>query len=142
MRSSIEKSLKLLQVDYLDLAYVHWPVPGKHVEAYGALEELHAEGKVRAIGLSNYRIQDYEELFMANSSSSSSSTRVPPAANQIEVNPFLYRRDTIDFFRGKGIPVIAYKPLLRGKGVENPLVASLADKYATTPGDVLLRWGE
>ena len=141
VRSSILKSLELLQVQYLDLAYVHWPVPGKHVEAYEALEALVREGKVKAIGLSNYRVADYEELFASSSSSSSLSSRIQPAVNQIEVNPFLFRKDAIDFFRAKGILIVAYKPLLRGKGVEDARVGSLAAKLGTTPGDVLLRWG-
>merc|ERR1711920_629208 len=62
-------------------------------------------------------------------------------ANQIEVNPFLYRKDTIDYFQTRQIPIVAFKPLLRGKGVEDPVVISIAKKYSTTPGDVLLRWG-
>ena len=61
---------------------------------------------------------------------------------QIEVNPFLYRKATIDFFAAqKGISIVAYKPLVRGKGTEHPAVRSMAEKYGTTPGDVLLRWG-
>ena len=135
VRSSIEKSLALLQLDYLDLAYVHWPVPGKHVEAYRAIEELVREGKVRAIGLSNYRIEDYQELMAAP------GRKVEPAVNQIEVNPFLYRAETIAYFQTREIPVVAYKPFLRGKGTEEALVVSLAEKYSTTPGEVLLRWG-
>jgi diketogulonate reductase-like aldo/keto reductase len=140
VRSSIDRSLAELQVEYLDLAYVHWPVPGKHVEAYETLESMVAEGKVRAIGLSNYRIEDFEEL-MAREESSGTPKKVSPAVNQIEVNPFLYRKPTIEFFQNKGIPIVAYKPLLRGKGVEHPVVVGLGEKYSKTPGSVLLRWG-
>lgn len=143
VRSSIEKSLELLQVQYLDLAYVHWPVPGMHVEAYEELEMLVREGKVKAIGLSNYRIEDYEELMNLQNSSNNDDThkRIPPAVNQIEVNPFLYREDTIDYFKAKNIQVIAYKPLLRGKGIDHPIVVKIANKLGTTPADVLLKWG-
>ena len=87
VKASILKSIESLQCGYLDLAYVHWPVSGKHVQAYEALEELHAEGKVKAIGLSNYRVEDYEELMAAplpgGHAALNISARVQPVVNQV-----------------------------------------------------------
>eukprot|EP00616_Rhizochromulina_sp_CCMP1243_P001386 CAMPEP_0118961674 /NCGR_PEP_ID=MMETSP1173-20130426/281_1 /TAXON_ID=1034831 /ORGANISM="Rhizochromulina marina cf, Strain CCMP1243" /LENGTH=298 /DNA_ID=CAMNT_0006909859 /DNA_START=72 /DNA_END=968 /DNA_ORIENTATION=+ len=134
VRHSVEVSLERLQVDFLDLVYVHWPVPGKHVEAYKALEALVAEGKARGIGLSNYRVADYEELV-------ASGITLAPLVNQIEVNPFLYRRDAIDFFQDKGMAIVGYKPLLRGKAVTDATAIEVARKHNVTPAQVLLRWG-
>lgn len=90
VRAQVRKCLRDLQTDYLDLVCVHWPVPGLHVAAYQALQELHAAGLVRDLGVSNYAVEDYEELV------GDGGTTVPVAVNQIEINPFLYRRETIE----------------------------------------------
>lgn len=134
VRSSVERSMAELQVTYLDMVYVHWPVPDKHVDAYKSLEGLVESGHIRTIGLSNYRVKDYQELMEAG-------VTVRPAVNQIEVNPFMFRRDVIDYFASEGIPTVAYKPLHRGDGLDHSVVAALAAKYGKTPGQVLLRWG-
>ena len=139
--------LLLHQVDYLDLVYVHWPVPTPpaaagggvgspvaHVVAYRALEQLCAEGLVRAIGLSNYRIEDYEALLAAG------PLRVEPAVNQIEANPFLFRRATVEYFAGRGVAMVAYKPFLRGGAFGDPTVSAVASRYGVSAGEVLLRW--
>jgi diketogulonate reductase-like aldo/keto reductase len=76
-----------LGTSYIDLYLVHWPVPGKHVAAYQTLEKLHAEGKLRAIGLSNYTIEDYEEL--------KPHMTVRPVVNQFGITPLLFRAKTI-----------------------------------------------
>mmetsp|Transcript_27407 Transcript_27407/g.63672 ORF Transcript_27407/g.63672 Transcript_27407/m.63672 type:complete len:367 (+) Transcript_27407:44-1144(+) len=133
VRAQVEKTLADLQTEYLDLYLVHWPVPGgKHVEAYLELEKLQAQGKVRSIGVSNYAVEDLEELMAACS--------VPPAINQIEVNPFLYRKNTIDFCQQKGIQMQSYRSLRDGKAFADPTVADLATKYNRSPAQVLGRW--
>jgi len=146
VRSSVMKSLKSLQLEYLDLVYVHWPVQTPldgdnseglpaHVLAYRALEEMCLEGKIKAIGLSNYRISDYEDLLSAG------PMKVHPVVNQIEVNPFLYRKDTINYFKGKNIVTVAYKPFVRGSAIAHPALVAIAGHYeGVTPGEVLLRW--
>eukprot|EP00286_Rhodomonas_abbreviata_P014536 CAMPEP_0181327578 /NCGR_PEP_ID=MMETSP1101-20121128/22185_1 /TAXON_ID=46948 /ORGANISM="Rhodomonas abbreviata, Strain Caron Lab Isolate" /LENGTH=324 /DNA_ID=CAMNT_0023436265 /DNA_START=148 /DNA_END=1122 /DNA_ORIENTATION=- len=133
VRAQVEKTLRDLQTDYLDLYLVHWPVPGgKHVDAYKVLEEMKAEGKIRSLGVSNYAIEDYEELQDACS--------VPPAINQIEVNPFLYRRNTIEYFQKKGVQIQAYRALRDGKAFDHPLVVQIATKYSKSPAQILGRW--
>ena len=135
IREQVGKSLADLQTDYLDLYLVHWPVPGKHVLAYKHLEELRAEGKIRSIGVSNYTIEDYQELM--------EHATVPPAINQIEVNPFLYRKKTIDFFQAQGVAIQAYRSLFAGQGkkaLSEPVVTAVASEHGKSPAQVLGRW--
>merc|ERR1740117_1316141 len=95
VQAQLEKTLKDLGVDYIDLYCIHWPVPGKHVAAYQQLEKAQAAGLVRSLGVSNYAVEDYVELM--------ESATVVPAINQIEINPFLHRSKTIAFFESKGV---------------------------------------
>lgn len=135
IRDQVAKSLADLQTDYLDLYLVHWPVPGKHVLAYKHLEELRVEGKIRSIGVSNYTIEDYEELMQ--------HAIVPPAINQIEANPFLYRRKTIDYFQAQGVAIQAYRSLFAGQGkkaLTEPVVTAIASEHSKSPAQVLGRW--
>ena len=135
IRAQVDKTLTDLQTDYLDLYLVHWPVPGKHVLAYKHLEELRMEGKIRSIGVSNYTVEDYEEL-MEHAS-------VPPAINQIECNPFLYRKSTIDYFQSRGVAIQAYRSLFAGRGksaMQDPVVLAAASAHGKTAAQVLGRW--
>uniref|UniRef100_A0A6B2LAV9 NADP-dependent oxidoreductase domain-containing protein n=1 Tax=Arcella intermedia TaxID=1963864 RepID=A0A6B2LAV9_9EUKA len=132
IRNQFTKTLQDLQTDYLDLYLIHWPVPTKHIQAYKVLESLKQEGKVRSIGLSNYTIEDYEEL--------KPEMRVKPTINQIEVNPFLYRRKTIEYFQKEGIEIQAYRALRQGQQMNHPLLMELSKKYHKTPSQVLGRW--
>ena len=134
-RASFEKSLADLGVGYFDCFLVHWPLPGMFVETYRALEDLHKEGKCKSIGLSNFTVEDYAEL--------AKTMTVAPVCNQIEVNPLLYRKDTIDFFQSKGIAVVAYKPLRAAACIKHPTVMGIAERSEgkLTAGQVCMRWG-
>mmetsp|Transcript_46074 Transcript_46074/g.112235 ORF Transcript_46074/g.112235 Transcript_46074/m.112235 type:complete len:375 (+) Transcript_46074:22-1146(+) len=132
VRAQVLRTLADLQTDYLDLYLVHWPVPSKHVEAYKTLEELKAEGKIKSIGMSNYAIEDYKELMK--------EATVKPSINQIEVNPFLYRKNTIDFFQKEGIAIQSYRALRDGKAFTHPLIVELAGKYGKSAAQILGRW--
>jgi len=121
-----------LQTDYLDLYLIHWPVPGKHIEAYKVLEQLKKEGKVRSIGLSNYTIEDYEEL--------KPHVTIKPTINQIEVNPFLYRKKTIDYFQKEGVVIQAYRALRQGQEMNNQGLLQIANKYNKTIAQVMGKW--
>ena len=90
---------------------VHWPVPGKHVDAYLELEKLVGEGKIRSIGMSNYAVEDYKELM--------EKANIKPTINQIEVNPFLYRKQTIDFFQKESVEIQSYRALRDGQSPAN-----------------------
>ncbi|KAF4670605.1 hypothetical protein FOL47_001928 [Perkinsus chesapeaki] len=135
VKDQCKKSLHDLQTSYVDLYLIHFPVPGKHVEAYHALEELYKEGLCHSIGLSNYTIEDYEQLVQSGIS-------IPPACNEIEVNPFLYRKNTIQYFQAKGVTIISWRGLGYGKPelLEQPVLVKIADEKKVTTAQVIGRW--
>lgn len=128
-----EASLKRLGFDYVDLYLLHWPVPAKRLDSWRALERLLKEGRVRSIGVSNFMPHHLEELF--------AHSEVTPAVNQIEVHPFLQRRETRALCTRHGIVVEAYSPLTRGYRLDHPVVGAIAKESGKTPAQVLLRWG-
>jgi diketogulonate reductase-like aldo/keto reductase len=132
IRAQLEATLRDLRTDYLDLYLLHWPVPGRNVEAWRALEELRAEGKVRSIGVSNYTVEDLEELARHSSSR--------PAVNQLEVNPFLFRSRTLAYCRAQGIVVQAYRPLANGKALAHPVLCEIARAHGRAPSQILGRF--
>lgn len=133
IRAQVDKTLADLQTDYIDLYLVHWPVPGKHVEAYKTLLELQKEGKIRGVGVSNYAWEDYLELKEAG------ITQVP-LVNQIEINPFLYRKNTIDKFQKEGVVMQSYRSLRDGKAFDHPVLKKIAAAHNKTTAQILGRW--
>jgi len=137
VRQSIDATLAKLQTLYLDLVLLHWPVPGKFVEAYRALQEAHASGKVQALGLSNFTMTDYQELV------DSGVVTVPPICNQMEVSPAMYRPEVIRFYQEQhDMVVIAFKPLQRGALLQQPdePYRSMAQRYKVSVAQLLIRW--
>jgi len=130
---AFDASLARLGLEYVDLYLLHWPVPGKRVDSWRALEKIFGQKRARAIGVSNFMQSHLEELL--------TGARVVPAANQIEVSPFLQRRQTRAFCEKKGIVVEAYSPLTRGERLRDPQVVRVAKQAKRTPAQVLLRWG-
>ncbi len=128
-----DASLARLGVDRVDLYLVHWPVEGRRHETWRAMERILADGKARAIGVSNYTIRHLEELL--------GRSKVPPSVNQVEFNPFLYQRALLDFCRRHAIQLEAYAPLVQGRKMDHPVVVRVARKHGRTPAQVLLRWG-
>lgn len=132
--AQLEQTLKDLQTDYLDLYLVHWPVPRHHVEAYKKLVELKAVGKIKNIGVSNYAWEDYLELKDAGITDL-------PAVNQIEINPFLYRKNTIQKFRDEGVVLQSYRSLRDGKQMDNAVLMEIASRYPNkSVAQILGRW--
>lgn len=131
--ANVRAALADLGTDYVDLYLIHWPVPGKHVEAYKTLEKLQREGKIRNIGLSNYAVEDYKELLDSGISSR-------PAVNQIEINPFLYRKNTIDYFRSEGVVLQSYRSLRDGKAMDHPVLSRIGSVHSRSPAQILGRW--
>ncbi|MCM3735928.1 aldo/keto reductase [Bacillus cytotoxicus] len=126
-------SLKKLQMDYVDLYLIHWPIHGKYVDTYRALEKLYEEGKVRAIGVSNFHIHHLEQL-LAN-------CHIKPMVNQVELHPMLAQFELRNFCQQEQIQMEAWSPLMRGGEVfEHPIIQEIAKKYGKTPAQVILRW--
>jgi diketogulonate reductase-like aldo/keto reductase len=133
VRAQLEKTLNDLQTSYIDLYLIHWPVPVHHVEAYKTLVELQKEGKVKGIGVSNYAWEDYLELKDAG------ITQLP-LVNQIEINPFLYRKNTVQKFQSEGVVLQSYRALRDGKAFDDPVVKEIATAHSKTPAQILGRW--
>lgn len=129
---AFDESLKRLALDYIDLYLIHWPVAGERLESWRALELLFKEKRARSIGVSNYLVPHLEEL--------SGVAQVLPAVNQIELTPFLQRRDTTTLCRKLGITLEAYSPLTRGERLDHPVLLEIAKQVARSPAQVLLRW--
>ena len=130
---AFDASFKRIGLDYIDLYLLHWPVVRKRLDSWRALERLVEEGRVRAIGLSNFMVHHLEELL--------AHAKTPPAMNQIEISPFLQQRGVRAFCDKHGIIVEAYSPLTRGERLDDPVVARVARRLERTPAQVLLRWG-
>lgn len=129
-----EGSLKRLGLDYIDLYLVHWPVEKLRLESWRAMEALLAEGKCRAIGVSNYMVRHLKELL--------SNCKVKPAINQIEMNPYIYQHflEVVEMCRQQGIAIEAYSPLTKGRKLKNPQLVKIARKYQKSPAQILIRW--
>jgi diketogulonate reductase-like aldo/keto reductase len=130
---AFDASLKRLGLDYVDLYLIHWPVAGKRLDSWRALERIHEEGRARSIGVSNFLVPHLEELL-------GKATRVP-AVNQIELTPFLQRRETRALCAKHGIVIEAYSPLTHGKRLDHPVVKDVARRVGRSVAQVLLRWG-
>jgi len=130
---AFDASLVRLGLDYIDLYLIHWPVPGKRKDSWRALEKVFREKRARSIGVSNFLVPHLTELL--------DDAEVVPAADQIELSPFLQHSETLKFCKDKGIVVEAYSPLTRGKRLGDPRLVKLAGRIGKSPAQVLLRWG-
>ncbi len=131
--AAIDKSLAALGMEQVDLYLVHWPVEGLRHETWRAMERILADGKARAVGVSNYTIRHLDELL--------ARAKVPPSVNQVEFSPFLYQRALLEHCRKTGIQLEAYGPLVRAHRMDHPALVAIARKHGRTPAQVLLRWG-
>ena len=136
-----EKSLKDLGMDYLDLYLIHWPANAKqfgdradaiNVDTWRAMERLVEERVVRTIGLSNFYTSHMAPVL--------ESTNIAPAVDQIEYHPGLLQEDTIAACRENGILVEAWSPLGRGRLLDDPVIAGIAQKHGKSAAQVILRW--
>jgi methylglyoxal/glyoxal reductase len=130
---AFDESLKNLDMNYVDLYLIHWPITGKRKETWKAFEKIYKEGRAKSIGVSNYIVRHLKELF--------DYAEIIPAVNQIELNPFVYPKDILDICTENKIIVEAYTPLARMYKLRHPLIKEAAQKYKKTPAQILLRWG-
>ena len=132
---AFDVSMDKLGLDYIDLYLIHYPVPGKRLESWRALEQIRKSGRCRSIGVSNYLDKHLQELL--------DHSNVVPSVNQLELSPYCFesRKATVDFCRQYQITLQAYSPLVRTKRFDDPKLVALAQKYSKTPAQILLRWG-
>lgn len=133
VEKAFEHSLKLLGLEYIDLYLLHWPIRGRSVEAWRAMERLLHAGRVRAIGVSNFMIPHLDELLAA--------AEVVPAVNQIEFHPYLQSNPLVAHCQRHGIQVEAWSPLQQaGPLLRDPVLAAIARRLGRTVAQVVLRW--
>lgn len=131
-KAAFLKSLELLGLDYVDLYLIHWPVKKGIKEAWQTMEKLYHEGKIKAIGVSNFRIQDIKELL--------SYAKIKPAINQIECHPLLSQAELREFCNKENIIIEAWAPIMKGKFCDIDTLANLSKKYNKTISQIILRW--
>lgn len=130
---AFDRSLRNLDLDYVDLYLLHWPEPTYRQDAWKALEKILKDGKTRSIGVSNYYQHHLEELL--------NEADVVPAVNQVEFTPYLYLKDLKDFCENHDIRLEAYSPLTRGRKLNDKMLLEVAKKYNKTTAQILIRWG-
>lgn len=139
--ASCDESLRKLQIDYIDLLLIHWPAnalsygdraPDLNRDMWRAFEDLYADGKVRAIGVSNFLPHHLQQIL--------DTARVVPMVDQIEIHPGWLQKETVDFCQGQNILVEAWSPMARQAVTDNPVLQKLASQYGRTPAQICLRW--
>lgn len=130
---AFQESLDRLDTDYLDLYLIHWAAP-KYVETWKAIVELYEEGKIKAIGVSNFQIHHLEEL--------KNQGLMQPMINQIETHPEFPQNELHEYMKANGIIHEAWGPLGQGKSdlLNHPILLEIGQKYFKTPAQVIIRW--
>jgi diketogulonate reductase-like aldo/keto reductase len=128
----IERSLQRLRLEYVDLYLVHWPQGGP-TWAWPGMERAQSLGYARSIGVSNFDVTELDHVFAVATS--------PPVANQVNLNPFSYRKELIEENRRRNLVTEAYSPLGTGRHLSNSIVKEIADRVGRSPSQVLIRWG-
>ncbi|WP_419885428.1 aldo/keto reductase [Paenibacillus sp. B-A-8] len=130
--AAYETSLAKLGLEYLDLYLIHWPVKGKYKETWRALETLYKEGRVKAIGVSNFQIHHLEDVMK--------DAEIKPMVNQVELHPYLSQQALLSFCKEQGIQLEAWSPLMQGQLLDQPVLKQIAAKYGKSVAQVIIRW--
>jgi len=131
---ALRASLDRLEMDFVDLYLIHWPVPSKdrYVETWKAFIEAQEEGLVRSIGVSNFQPPHLERLV--------EETGVTPAVNQVELHPRLQQAGLRRTHADLGVVTEAWSPLAQGEVLDDPTITAIAEAHERTPGQVVIRW--
>lgn len=131
---AFDRSLELLQLDYVDMYMIHWPTPfdWRSGETWEAFRKLREDGRVRMLGVCNFMPEHLDRLF--------DETGEYPTVNQIELHPTWQQRDVVEYCRAHNIAVEAYSPMARGADLTNGVVERIAAAHGVTPAQVILRW--
>ena len=131
---AFDQSLKDLDIGYLDLFLVHWPLPGvgDFVETWTAMEKMYESGRVKAIGVSNFQPHHLRRIM--------GETTVTPAVNQVEIHPYLANEEVRAFDAEHGIATEAWSPIAQGKVLKDPTIVRIAENLGKSPAQVTLRW--
>lgn len=130
--AACDRSLKLLELPYVDLYLIHWPVEGRGKDTWKAMIQLLNEGKTRAIGVSNFEVFHLQDIFQ--------NFDVIPSVNQVEFHPFLFQEKLLEFCKNSNIQLEAYSPLTRGQKLNHHILVGLAKKYGKSSAQILIRW--
>lgn len=134
--AGLDECLRQLDMDYVDLLLIHWPLPQRdqYISTWKTFEKLVGSGKVRSIGVSNFKPAHLDRLL--------AEATIRPVANQIQLNPRIARSDHVDYDRAHEIVTVAWSPLgPRTDLLAEPLLASLGAKYGKSPAQIVIRWG-
>lgn len=129
---AFQATLDKLGFSYLDLYLIHWPVEGKYKDTWRALEKLYNDGKIRAIGVSNFHPHHLVDLL--------TTANIVPMVNQVEFHPNLAQEELRKTCQEKGIQLEAWSPLKQGELLDDPVLKEIAEKYGKTTAQVILRW--
>ncbi|MDX2647206.1 aldo/keto reductase [Streptomyces sp. PA03-1a] len=132
--AAFDASLAKLGLDHVDLYLIHWPAPARdtYLDTWRAFERIHAEGRARAIGVSNFQPAHLQRLI--------DNGDVVPAVNQVELHPQLQQAELRAFHARHGIATEAWSPLAQGAVLKDPVITGIAGRLGRTPAQVILRW--
>lgn len=133
-KRALRASLDRFELDHVDLALIHWPVPSndKYVDTWRALVDLQQDGLTRSIGVSNFQPAHLDRIIEA--------TGVTPSVNQVELHPYFAQQGLVREHADRGIHTEAWSPLAQGKVLDDPAIGAIAEAHGKTAGQVVLRW--
>ncbi|WP_167629903.1 aldo/keto reductase [Listeria valentina] len=129
---ALNESLEKLGLDYLDLYLIHWPGKDAFRTSYKALEDLYRQGKIKAIGVSNFQKHHLEELL--------NFATIKPVLNQIELHPKLIQKELRAFCKERDIRIQAWSPLMQGQILSDPVLENIAQTHQRSVAQIVLRW--